>query len=131
MGYLGIQPAWVQWYEITGMLGGTLWVLLVTLILDQAIVAWLGNAPRKRILANVSFVVALVAIPLSISLARFYTYQQEGSTAEVVVVQPNIDPYNEKFGGVDALIQLDRMLSLAKMMITDSTRLVQIGRAHV
>ncbi|MBK7297165.1 MAG: hypothetical protein IPI91_11215 [Flavobacteriales bacterium] len=120
----GTQPAWVQWYEITGMLGGTLWVLLVTLILDQAIVAWLGNAPRKRILANVSFVVALVAIPLSISLARFYTYQQEGSTAEVVVVQPNIDPYNEKFGGVDALIQLDRMLSLAKMMITDSTRLV-------
>ena len=80
------------------MLGGTLWVLLVTLLLDRAIVAWLGSAPRKKILANVSFAVALVAIPLSISLARFYTYQEEGSLRKVVVQRTLIHTMKSSVG---------------------------------
>lgn len=120
----GTQPAWIQWYEFTGMLGGTLWVLLVTLFLDRAISAWNINEPRRKSYFNAAFGAALIALPLVISVIRFNTYQQEGPSTEVVVVQPNIDPYNEKFGGVNALVQLDRMLALAKSMITDNTRLV-------
>jgi apolipoprotein N-acyltransferase len=51
-------------------------------------------------------------------------HMEEGPAVDVVVVQPNVDPYREKFGGVDPLAQLDRMLDLAGTVITPSTRLV-------
>jgi apolipoprotein N-acyltransferase len=56
---------------------------------------------------------------------RFHTIDfKAGPSVEVVVVQSCIDPYTEKFGGVDPLRQLDRMLTLAATVMTDSTALV-------
>jgi apolipoprotein N-acyltransferase len=39
----------------------------------------------------------------------------------VVVVQPNIDPYKDKFGGMTEAQQVDRILSLAKQKTTQTT----------
>jgi len=42
----------------------------------------------------------------------------------VVVLQPNIDPYAEKFSGMSAEDQISKLISLADSKITDSTDLV-------
>lgn len=64
-------------------------------------------------------------VPLGLSGWRYMSYEEPSSGAvEVVIVQPNIDPYKEKFGGLDALEQLERMLALAEERITGNTRLV-------
>ncbi|MEZ4756255.1 MAG: apolipoprotein N-acyltransferase [Flavobacteriales bacterium] len=117
------RPAWVQWYEVTGTLGGSIWVWAVNLALHQALLraqrtgAWTTARPWLPS-------VALVCLPLVASIARYATYSSDGPAVEVVVVQPNIDPYNEKFGGIDPLVQLDSMLLLAERSMTPATRLV-------
>ena len=119
----GTQPHWIQWYEVTGMLGGSLWVLLVTFFTDRAILR--SRNSRNGLLREVSVAAFLLIVPPSISIWRFNSIRvQEGTAIEAVVVQPNIDPYNEKFGGVEAMQQLERMLTLAETAITDSTVLV-------
>jgi len=120
---LGTDPACIQWYEYTGMLGGSLWILLVTKLLDRAIVQW--SLDKRAMIASSATAVVLLAVPLSFSYWRFNALRiDEGPAVEVVIVQPCVDPYTEKFGGIDPLRQLDRMLALAKGAMTDSTVLV-------
>jgi apolipoprotein N-acyltransferase len=118
------RPSWIQWYEYSGMLGGTLWILLVNLFLDRAILAWRNDLPARQWVLRAAAAFILLVVPFTISYMRFQSYLEQGRPVEVVVVQPNIDPYSEKFGGVDPMLQLDRMLELAAQVITDSTVLV-------
>lgn len=130
------DPAWVQWYDHTGMLGGSLWVLLFTLFANRAIAATLHRAPaRQRRVPMVSAALVLL-VPLLISQLRFHGHREAGRPVEVVVVQPNVDPYDEKFSG-NAAEQLERMLEQAAALVTDSTVLVVLPetalqeRSHV
>lgn len=119
----GEHPAWVQWYEATGMLGGSFWVLVVNLVVADAIAHW--RSARRAALRRVPLAIALVAVPLVSSYWRFFSYPvPKKSGVQVVVVQPNVDPYTEKFGGLDPMDQLERMLMLARPLITEDTRLV-------
>lgn len=119
---LGAHPAWMQWYDITGMLGGSLWILVVNVLADRAVQAW--SSARPRALRRAAWALGVFVVPLALSLWRFHGHVEEGPSMEVVVVQPNIDPYDQKFGGVAAMDQLDGMIALAEKVVTDSTRLV-------
>ncbi|MDR0510944.1 MAG: apolipoprotein N-acyltransferase [Rikenellaceae bacterium] len=81
----------VQWYEYTGTLGGSLWVLSANVLIWEAL--------RRRSLRWGFGAAAWVAIPVAISLLIYRTegWPKKGGTAKVTVVQPNIDPYSEKF----------------------------------
>lgn len=120
----GNWPALVQWYEYTGAFGGTLWAWAVCLALDAAIARWATE--RRHAVRFGSAVIVLIAVPLAISCWLDFVRMplHKGGGIEVVVVQPNIDPYKEKFGGVDPLEQLDHMLAQAEARITEHTRLV-------
>ncbi len=118
------HPVWIQWYEWTGMMGGTLWVLLVNMLFDRMVQGWRTRAVRPTSIRLVA-PVFLVAFPIVLGMWRFNHYRHErGVPVEVAVVQPNVDPYSEKFGGVDPLDQLERMLQLAENVVTDSTVLL-------
>ncbi|MBL7980530.1 MAG: apolipoprotein N-acyltransferase [Flavobacteriales bacterium] len=118
------HPVWIQWYEWTGMMGGTLWVLLLNLHFDRMVKGWRSRALVHNVIRIVPPFV-LVMLPIVLSMWRFNHYRFErGVPVEVVVVQPNVDPYSEKFGGVDPLDQLDRMLQQAENVVTDSTVLL-------
>lgn len=120
----GTRPAWVQWYEFTGMLGGSVWVWVVCLALNAVVARW-GSLRRSAMRFGLA-AFGLFAIPFAISAWLDFACIQfhKGGGIEVVVVQPNVDPYKEKFGGVDPLEQLERMLAQAEARITDDTRLV-------
>lgn len=133
------KPQWVQWYEYTGVLGGSLWVLSVNVALFYFIKRFIyehrksksvetqgqtavgHNIPtsRKPLVTGC----LLILIPLTFSMIRFYTYQEKGEKVEVVVVQPNIDPYNEQFN-LSPVEAVDRMISLAKPQLTSQTRFI-------
>lgn len=118
------KPAWVQWYEFSGVLGGTLWVLLVNLLLDRAIQAHRTAAPLRTRRAALAWATVVLWLPLGYSLVRWVQHEERGPAVEVVVVQPSVDPYLEKFGGIDPMEQLEHMLALAEAVMTDSTALV-------
>ncbi|MBK9759577.1 MAG: apolipoprotein N-acyltransferase [Flavobacteriales bacterium] len=114
------HPAWVQWYEFTGHLGGSLWVWLVNLGVAAVILnkGARESGQRKGVMAAF-----LIAVPFGASEIRYATFKDAGVPLEIVIVQPNIDPYNVKFAS-DPLVQLDGMLAQAEPLITPRTVLV-------
>lgn len=100
----------VQWYEWTGVLGGSLWVLTLNVLATQSLLTM-----RKR--AWVVTTLALV-VPMGVSLVLYevnspererYTSQEKVS---ISVVQPNVDCY-EKFNS-DAAWQQENLLALLR-----------------
>ena len=100
----------VQWYEYTGFLGGSLWVLLVNMLLYRII---LLKGRQKPIRISVVALSAIVFIPIISSLCIYYNYREEENPVEFAVLQPNIDPYTDKFGGMTQMQQTSALLDLA------------------
>jgi apolipoprotein N-acyltransferase len=90
------HPNWIQWYSYTGVSGGTLWILIVNLIVFR-----LYEARTQRVqMLNYSILLLfsfLIPFALSYILLKKYQNINSVSTMNVMVVQPNIDPYSEKF----------------------------------
>ncbi len=90
-------PQWIQWYEYTGAFGGSLWILGV----NALGFLWLSKLPDLRFgtVFKTVFprIMVLVAFPMVISLWIYSTYEVKGKTKEVIVLQPNVDPYTEKY----------------------------------
>lgn len=88
------HPNWVQWYAYTGSFGGTLWVWCVNIALYKAIQNY--NSTKKVLAFGPTLL--LLSIPILISNIILKTYSAETSDSlTVTIVQPNIDPYNEKY----------------------------------
>lgn len=108
----------VQWYEFTGTQGGTLWIWLSNLFFFRILTQQTG-ARKKQLI----FFGLLIFFPIMFSWFLLKSYQETSAPGEVVVVQPNIDPYNEKFSGSNEE-QLEKMLQLADSQVTVNTHLV-------
>jgi apolipoprotein N-acyltransferase len=94
----------VQWYEWTGVYGGTIWVLVTNLLIYEFLVV-------RRTRKWWPVVVAVVA-PVVVSLVIYFTYNEPTRAVEVTVVQPNIDPYKEKF----TISQTEQTANLLELM---------------
>ena len=89
---------WVQWYEYTGAFGGSLWVWLLNIIFYIAAKDYLTDKDRALLAKRVGIAMLFFAIPVVISYYSYINYSEKGlKTADVVVLQPNIDPYEEKY----------------------------------
>lgn len=78
----------VQWYEFTGVLGGSLWVLVANILIYRAI-----KIRRKWIAAGI-----WIAVPMAVSAVMFFSWvPTSGRSVKVSVVQPVIESYTEKF----------------------------------
>lgn len=115
-------PELIQWYENTGTLGGTTWILLINILIFLTLKYRYGNIKMtKRVTLYGASAILLIIIPLTLSLIRFYTYKETDNSVDIVVVQPNIDPYNEKFGGMSSAEQLDKIIRLSYKEIDSNT----------
>src|SRR5690606_14451471 len=65
----------------------------------------------------------LVGVPIIISLATFHFYKIEGDQKEVIVLQPNVDPYLEKYKYTNNSIT-NLLLEETNKLITDKTEFV-------
>jgi len=113
----------IQWYEFTGVLGGTVWILLSNILIFSAIRNFSDHSFLKFV-QSVSFALLAIGVPIALSLYLYSNYSEKGTIQNVVVLQPNIDPYTEKFSGMSAEDQINKLISLAESKITDSTDLV-------
>jgi len=117
---------WIQWYEFTGTLGGSLWIwacnltlfgLLVS-VLEGGFFRWNG---RQQIGSLIGLVLVF-ALPYAAS-AHIWHYFEEKSEGKlpVLIAQPNFDPY-EKFESMTQAQQTDVLLALyAEKLGTDTT----------
>lgn len=102
----------VQWYEYSGALGGTMWVLISNLVVFEALSGYFATKhfEIKRWVAPA----VIIVVPIVVSLIIYYNYQEKTEPIEVSVLQPNIDPYTDKFGGMTQKEQAEVLLSLAQ-----------------
>jgi len=115
----------VQWYEYTGALGGSLWILVSNVVIFNMLKnLWLNkeaaDGKKSRISILASFSVVILPLILSVLVWLKYPFVEKGKRINIVVVQPNIDPYNEKFNG-DTKTQLTKMLDLADQKVDSTT----------
>ena len=113
------RPNLVQWYEYTGVLGGSILVWLVNFLVFAALKDL--KFKSQVWIRYLVFAVVLVLISYGVSTVMVADFVPKGSKVEVVIVQPNIDPYNEKFGGKPASQQIDEMIALAKQKLSPTT----------
>lgn len=104
----------IQWYEFTGVLGGSLWIFLVNILLYNVI--------KHRFFFNMLIdfrrlmisLLLLLLIPIGYSYFRYFTYKEKHDPVNITVIQPNVDPYNEKFSSMGSEEQLQRIMDLAR-----------------
>ena len=118
-----MQIEWVQWFEFTGIAGGTLWVLLVNIFLTNVILT-AKKKEAKHTFINIGASVLLLVVPIIISKGVYKNYTDQGVDTEVIVVQQNCDPWNEQFESnfYDQVIQNNLALSLP--LVTENTRFI-------
>ena len=113
----------IQWYEVTGVLGGSLWVLVMNIAIFKWVKAWLKERSFAANRMRISWVVGLFIIPFLVSLTRYLTYDEKEDPYEIVVLQPNIDPY-EKFGTMPQALQTEYLLEVADSLVTQQTEYI-------
>lgn len=100
----------VQWYEYTGVLGGSIWVLVTNILLFEA----LSSQKVGKWVAAVADIVC--PIVLSLVLYSLYSPKAERyntlTTVPATVIQPNVDCYTKFSGSV--MEQQKRLISLLK-----------------
>ncbi|NMN38169.1 apolipoprotein N-acyltransferase [Pedobacter sp. SG918] len=81
-----------QWYDYTGVYGGSLWILVSNILAFEAYKKFKSQTGYLRF-RTTGIWLLVVIIPIGISLTKYFTAEQKGTPSNVVVVQPNIDPY--------------------------------------
>ena len=117
------SPKWIQWYETTGTLGGTAWVLIANILIYNIIHSAICRKSNKLIVTNSMILIVLISIPVFYSYYLYNSYDEIENPIEVVVVQPNTDPYNEQYD-LSPMVLLEKNLKLAEEKITENTRFV-------
>lgn len=104
----------VQWYEYTGTLGGTLWVLLTNVGIASIINELIKNRTLKSVRLKIFATAILLLVPAIISTLIYYKYEENFKPLKILIIQPNIDPYNDKFGNLTHQKQLNIILGEAE-----------------
>ena len=89
------ESTWIiQWYEYTGIFGGTLWVLVTNILLFKIYSNYLKGVQSKRLIYTL---ISILIIPSIISFGIYKTFEEDGEIKNISIVQPNVDPYSEKY----------------------------------
>jgi apolipoprotein N-acyltransferase len=103
----------IQWYEYTGFLGGSLWVLVINIVLFNIGRIRLEKRPERELVYPVFVFLILIILPVAFSVHRYNTYSESDNPKNVVIVQPNIDPYSERYDADAENEKLEKFIQLA------------------
>ena len=103
----------IQWYDTLGATGGSFWILICNVLAFYTFRIWEAGRIRKSLIKNVSMLAGFIILPMLISLVKYYNYTPKTvGTLNVTMLQPALDPYNEKYQKDSLTIESD-LLKLA------------------
>ena len=120
-------PKLIQWYEYTGVFGGSFWVLITSVASLKLYNYYtqFKTIPVKKIFNQLFiYVLAPLFVSFYILSDRHAPKKILNHYSEITIIQPNIDPYKDKFGGLTPLAQTQQMLALAETKITSGSHLI-------
>ena len=116
-------PKWVQWYEFTGGFGGTLWVMLGNMIIFYYLYAYLNLKEKKHLRKLITYASIWILVPIGISYGIYYSYEEKGEEITALILQPELDPYTEKYSKEPFEI-VDDLIQITKKNITPEVQFV-------
>src|SRR5476651_732139 len=111
---------WVQWYEYTGVYGGTLWVWVVNILIFLAYISLREAQTKTYKLKLLTAAILVIVLPLSFSLYRYYNYNEQPNPSNIVIAQPNIDPFGKE-GDIPATTQINILRHLSDSLAQVNT----------
>lgn len=118
-----LRVEWVQWYEYTGVVGGTLWVLLVNILIVN-IIQFFKAKKTKPIFISIGLEAVILLLPILLSTSMYKHYEEQGTDTEVIVVQQNCDPWNEQFDHQFDAQVIQNNINLSLPLVTPKTRFI-------
>ncbi len=118
-----LRVEWVQWYEYTGVVGGTLWVLLVNILIVN-IIQFFKAKETKPIFISIGLEAVILLLPILLSTSMYKHYEEQGTDTEVIVVQQNCDPWNEQFDHQFDAQVIQNNINLSLPLVTPKTRFI-------
>ena len=117
------HPSWIQWYEYTGVSGGTFWILFTNILVYELIQKM--RAKNNKTILYKAAVVIVVSLPIVVSavVEIFVSGEQQNQKNNVLIIQPNIDPY-QKFENFSIPQQIQKLIALSEKEIDSSTQLI-------
>ena len=119
-----VCPQWVQWYSVTGALGGTAWVLALNFLLYYLI---RRQSKAHRIAWGFIAASALVFLTPVLISAMMYKNAEKSidrkNPVNVVAVQQNTDPWNEEYEMTNEE-HIQRIMDVAGPHLNNQTALV-------
>ncbi len=119
------HPEWIQWYEYTGTSGGTFWIMLSNILVYALFIEYQKNGRSPVYFKQMLSWLLLMIVPFFIAKKLNKKLVSTGSGKNIVVVQPNIDPYekvSELTGSFEA--QLQRLISTTEKQVDSNTALI-------
>ncbi|MBO9691984.1 apolipoprotein N-acyltransferase [Chryseobacterium sp.] len=107
-------PKLIQWYDTLGATGGSFWILLINVLIFYTVRTWEAGRKRKELIKNSAIVGALIVLPMIISVVKYNTFEDKPTgQVNVLMLQPDLDPYAEKYSKDSLTIEQD-LLALAE-----------------
>ena len=98
----------IQWYDTLGATGGSFWILICNVLAFYTFRIWEAGRKRTPLIKNVSMLAGFIILPMLISLVKYYNYAPKTvGTLNVTMLQPALDPYNEKYQKDSLTIESD------------------------
>lgn len=122
------MTSWIQWYEYTGTFGGSLWIWLLNIFVFLSVLSFRESgttSKRQFIFKRFAVLLSLILTPIIISQIVAFNVPsfQKGGGTDVLIIQPNIDPYSQKYYTTnDSIVKL--IMSLAEPELDQFTDLI-------
>ena len=118
---LAAAPELVQWYEFTGVRGGTLWIILANFALLKMYFTYRKKGPAHSIALGAAALM-LFLMPTCGSYLLLHNFEKEGETVNIALIQPNLDPYTEKFDPENYDRHLQAFFKTAEAVVDKETQ---------
>ena len=90
---LSPHPRWIQFYQFTGVEGGTFLILLVNVLLYLTLKNWRNVKKRKK---NTVAVLSVVLLSTALNSLLWFWDNAETKEIKVLLYQPNLDTYEKR-----------------------------------
>jgi apolipoprotein N-acyltransferase len=118
---LATAPELIQWYEFTGVRGGTLWIILTNVAFLRVYSLYREKGLGSILLVSATTLM-LFLVPIFGSYLIFQNVEEEEETVNIALIQPNLDPYTEKFEPEIHAQHVEAFFRTADAIVDDDTQ---------